>query len=287
MAIAVAAAPAQTRRLSELRERERQRSRGRTAGRALDGARRLRRAAPARGARRASGELTMRRLALALTLAALALGAVTGSAQTVGGLQFTDWTATGGTTATGTLLGNTVTVTGWHLSELPASYLDGSATFFSAPYFTPPLPHGDAIEFRAENRQPHDYTLSFSSPTTDPVLHLASLGTHLASPPAPASTRQRQERRIRRLRQHDHRRRRHGGRQLRENDSKGRSGSTARSAITSTATTGYALDGVLLQVGHPCRRPSPPSRRRPRRRPAGAARPRPCAPSTSASAGSR
>ena len=61
-------------------------------------------------------------LAVSLALAALALCAPTGSAQTVGGLQFTDWTATGGSAATVTLLGHPVTVSGWRLSDLPSSY---------------------------------------------------------------------------------------------------------------------------------------------------------------------
>jgi hypothetical protein len=231
----------------------------------------------------------MRRMALALTLAALALGAVTGSAQTVGGLQFTDWTATGGTTATGTLLGNTVTLTGWHLSELPASYLDGSATFFSAPYFTPPLPHGDAIEFRAENGQPHEYTLSFSSPTTDPVLHLASLGTTLQFPSGTNITRVSGK---------------NDGFAVSGStiigagdtavDSYGNndSGSTARSRRSpSPPRPATRSTASCSRSAPPCRRPSPPSRRRPHRRPGRAPcrrrRPCPCAPSTSASAESR
>jgi hypothetical protein len=40
----------------------------------------------------------------------------------VAGSEFTDWTATGGTVATGTLVGSPVMLTGWQLPPLPDSY---------------------------------------------------------------------------------------------------------------------------------------------------------------------
>src|ERR687887_212108 len=113
-------------------------------------------------------------VALSMALAALGLGAP--SSLAVDGIDFTDWISTGGTTANGTLLGSPVTVSGWQLSPLPDSYLNGTLTVWSAPYFTPSPPAADAVEFRAENAAPHSYTLSLGAARTNPVLHLASLG---------------------------------------------------------------------------------------------------------------
>ena len=218
-------------------------------------------------------------LLVVLALAASSVSAPSGSAQSVGGLQFTDWTSTGGSLATGTLLGRTVTLSGWRLSELGPSYLDGTLSLFSAPYFTPPLPHSDAIEFRAEELVPHSYTLSFGGPTTDPVLHLGSLGTTLEFPQGTSITRL-------------------SG----KNDGFAVAGSTITgagdttvdayglndsngtvrlngtfSSITFTASTTYHLDGIILQVGAP-RPPGPGPTPAPPPNPAPAPAPAPPAP---------
>ena len=189
-------------------------------------------------------------VALSLALAWLGAGATPGWGQSVAGLEFTDWTSAGGTTATGSLLGRSVTLSGWRLSALAPPYLNGTLTEFSAPYFTPPLPQSDGIEFRAEAGVAHTYTLSFGAPTANPMLHLGSLGTRLEFPAATSITR------------------------VSGNDGFAVSGSTITGAgdttvdayglndsngtvrlngtfesLSFTATTAYALDGVLLQVG--------------------------------------
>jgi hypothetical protein len=188
---------------------------------------------------------------LGLALAGLAATAQPSFSQSAGGLVFTDWTSAGGTMATGTLLGHTVTLTGWHLSDVPYSVVDGSSPLFAGPYFTPPLPRSDAVELRAENAAAHSYTLQLGAPTTDPVLHLGSLGTTLEFPPGTSITRV-------------------SGKdagfavagstitgagnsevdQYGENDSNGtvRLNGTFES-ISFTATTAYSIDGIVIQVG--------------------------------------
>src|SRR3954447_10423594 len=99
----------------------------------------------------------------ALLLALAALGSAAPNSFAVAGIEFADWTSTGGTTATGTLVGSRVTLTGWQLPPLPESYLNGTLPIWSAPYFTPPLPAADAVEFRAEAATPHTYTLSLGA----------------------------------------------------------------------------------------------------------------------------
>ncbi len=197
--------------------------------------------------------------ALALALAGLFATAQPSAAQTVAGLEFADWTSAGGSEARGTLLGHTVTLTGWRLSEVSGPYLDGTLTQFAAPYFTPPLPHSDGIEFRATEVEPHAYTLDLGAPTTDPLLHLASLGTTLEFPPGTSITRVSGKTDGFAV----------SGNVIRgagdttvdsygNNDSNGtvRLNGTFRS-ITFTATTAYALDGILVQVGAPAALPTP------------------------------
>ena len=188
---------------------------------------------------------------LGLALAALGATAQPSFSQSAGGLVFTDWTSAQGTVATGTLLGHTITLSGWHVSDVPYSIVDGSSPLFAGPYFTPPLPRSDAVEFRAENAAAHSYTLSLGAPTTDPVLHLGSLGTTLEFPPGTSITRV-------------------SGKDAGfavssnivsgagnsevdpygENDSNGtvRLNGTFES-ISFTATTAYNLDGIVIQVG--------------------------------------
>jgi len=134
----------------------------------------------------------MLRLLTALAATALALTAAAAPApahQTVSGLEFTDWTSAGGTVARGTLFGRPVTLSGWQMSDVPAVLLDGSSNLWSGPYFTPSLPHADAVELRSEFGTPHAYTLDLGGPVTDPVLHLGSLGTTLEFPAGTSITR--------------------------------------------------------------------------------------------------
>ena len=126
---------------------------------------------------------------VALSLALVAIGFGSPASFAVGGFEFTDWTATGGTAATGTLLGGPVSLSGWQLSALPDSYLNGTLRIWSAPYFTPSLPAADAVEFRAEAGTPHTYTLSLGTARTNPVLDLGSLGSTLEFPAGTSITR--------------------------------------------------------------------------------------------------
>ena len=152
--------------------------------------------------------------------------------------------------ASGTLVGSPVTVSGWQLSPLPDSYLNGTLTAWSAPYFTPSLPAADAVEFRAEAIGPHTYTLSLGAARTNPVLHFASLGTTLEFPAGTSITR---------LSGDD-------GFAVSDNsvigagdpplDQYGLNDSNGSvrlegtfTSISFTATTAYALDGILIQVG--------------------------------------
>ena len=86
-----------------------------------------------------------------------------------------DWVATGPDVTNGTLLGREVLFTGPNQGGL--STVDGSATFFAGPDFTPQQARGDAayIVVGADRT----FTLSFGGPVQDPVLELASLGSTL------------------------------------------------------------------------------------------------------------
>jgi hypothetical protein len=190
--------------------------------------------------------MTGRARVLALTAALLVAAPPAADA-----LEFADWTATGGSLATGTLLGHPISLSGWRLSDLPPSYLDGTSPLFAAPYFTPPLAQSDVIEFRSEYGVEHAYTLDLGAPALDPTLQLGSLGTTLQFPAGTSITR------------------------VSSKDAGfAVSGSTVSGAgdvavdsyglndsngtirlngvfpsIVFTATTAYALDGVALQVG--------------------------------------
>jgi hypothetical protein len=72
-------------------------------------------------------------------------------------------------------------LSGSHLGAPPASRVDGSATIFNQPYFSPPLATSDAIELYGF--QGYSYTLQFGAPTRDPILHIASLASTLVFPP--------------------------------------------------------------------------------------------------------
>ena len=126
-------------------------------------------------------------LGLILTATIVALSASPARAQ--GALEFADWTAVSANVATGTLLGHTITLSGAHVSDPPGSTLDGTSPLFAGPYFTPPLPRSDAIEFRASNASASSYTLNLGAATTDPVLHLGSLGSTLQFPSGTSITR--------------------------------------------------------------------------------------------------
>ncbi len=129
--------------------------------------------------------------ALLVAALGLALWAAPAAAQTAS--DFTDWTSARTTSPTSTPRGSStfyaqgvlhgfgVTLQGPDISDTSSgSVTNGSATDFAdASKFTPPLPTSDRIAFFARNNFPFSYTLTFASAVTDPVLHIANLGTTL------------------------------------------------------------------------------------------------------------
>jgi surface antigen len=115
-------------------------------------------------------------------LAAIVAGAgATASAQAAPAP--TDWTSVSGNTASGSVLGTSVSLSGTHVWDVPVSRVDGSWPYFAGPTFSPSLPKSDVIQISgAPGAQ---YTISFrdgaGNPASvkDPVLHLASLGSTL------------------------------------------------------------------------------------------------------------
>ena len=118
--------------------------------------------------------------------AGVALAAVVGSAGAAGP-GFADWTAVSNNTATGTLLGNSISLSGSHVWNPPQSVIDGSWPGFSGPDFSPPLATSDEIQI--SGFQGFSYTLQFGAPVTDPVLELASLASRLDFPAGTQITR--------------------------------------------------------------------------------------------------
>src|SRR5947209_13122441 len=103
--------------------------------------------------------------------------------------DFTDWTSVSGTpaVANGTLHGTAVALSGTNVSLPPSSTLDGSSTVFNRSDFSPPLPTSDAIQFIGSSG--NSYTLTFSTPVTDPVLDFGSIGSTLHFPAGTTITR--------------------------------------------------------------------------------------------------
>ena len=94
------------------------------------------------------------------------------------GPSFADWTSVANNVATGTLLGDSITLSGSHVSDSPASTVTGSSALFSDPEFTPGLPTSDAIEIRG-NSPAFTYTLQFGAPVQNPIVDFGSLGSTL------------------------------------------------------------------------------------------------------------
>lgn len=100
-------------------------------------------------------------------------------------LQFTDWTSVADNVARGALVGTTVTFAGGQISDIPGSRIDGTEVVFSHPFYDPTLPHSDEIHFIALEPAvvpPLRYELRFSTPVSDPVLYLGSVGSTLTFP---------------------------------------------------------------------------------------------------------
>jgi hypothetical protein len=132
--------------------------------------------------RRRRTRLTHKLLSLTLVAAAVALapaGANAASPPTVA-TAAADWTSVNANTATGSLLGTDVSLSGGHVWDTPSSVTDGSWPNFSGPDFSPALTKSDAIQI--SGAPGYSYTLRFSAPTTDPILELGSLASRIDFP---------------------------------------------------------------------------------------------------------
>lgn len=92
-------------------------------------------------------------------------------------LTFTDWTSVDGVaeTASGSLGPIAVSLTG---TDIATAVTDNTYTAYDSAAFTPSLPSSDMVEFRGHSPA-YSYTLTFSSPVTNPRLHLATLASTL------------------------------------------------------------------------------------------------------------
>lgn len=60
---------------------------------------------------------------------------------------------------------------------------DGSSSVFAnSSYFTPAVPFGDYVEIQGSLITPFTYTITFSAPVVNPILHVGSLASRLFSP---------------------------------------------------------------------------------------------------------
>jgi hypothetical protein len=92
-------------------------------------------------------------------------------------LQFVDWREINLSTnvATGTIGSIGVTMSG---GDIDSGVTNGSGTRFSSSAFSPSLPTSDNVGFLGRTPA-FTYTITFSEPVTDPVMHLASLASTL------------------------------------------------------------------------------------------------------------
>jgi hypothetical protein len=100
-----------------------------------------------------------------------------------------DWTAVSANTATGTLLGARLSLSGTHVWGPPQSTLDGSWTYFASSVFSPSLASSDAIQISGGPDRPFAYDLDFGGPVTDPILEVGSLASRIEFPPGTKVTR--------------------------------------------------------------------------------------------------
>jgi hypothetical protein len=103
--------------------------------------------------------------------------------------ELADWTAVSANTATGTLLGETITLTGTHVFDQPVSDIDSGWTAFGGPDFTPRPASTDEIQIGATTPSPETFTLSFGAAVSDPILLIGSLGSRLDFPAGTPITR--------------------------------------------------------------------------------------------------
>ncbi len=119
-------------------------------------------------------------VAAALSLGSLGLSAGGAAGDTPAGLEFADWTTVDAGVASGTLLGQPVSLSGSSVAATPTTVVDGTSTVFSSSSFSPPLATSDAVYFGG--LAGNSYTVTFGAPTRDPVLHVANLASTLAFP---------------------------------------------------------------------------------------------------------
>ena len=119
-------------------------------------------------------------LGIAVALAVAPAGAA--------GTDLADWTAVSNNVASGTLLGSSITLSGTHVSDSPASTVNGTSPLFSSAQFTPSLPMTDAIEIRASSPA-FSYTIQFGAPIQNPILDIGSLGSTVEFPAGTAISR--------------------------------------------------------------------------------------------------
>jgi uncharacterized protein YkwD len=92
----------------------------------------------------------------------------------------TDWTSVSANTASGTVLGTSVSLSGTHVWDVPVSRVDGSWPYFAGPTFSPSLPKSDVIQI--SGAPGYSYTIRFGARVSDPVLELGSLGSRIDFP---------------------------------------------------------------------------------------------------------
>jgi uncharacterized protein YkwD len=98
-----------------------------------------------------------------------------------------DWTAIGANTASGTVQGTSVSLSGTQVWNTPTSRVDGSWPYFAGAAFSPALPKSDVIQILGAPGA--SYTIRFGGAgVANPILHLGSLGSSLDFVDLPAGT---------------------------------------------------------------------------------------------------
>jgi hypothetical protein len=92
-------------------------------------------------------------------------------------------------TASGTLFGARVSLSGTHVWGPPQSTLDGSWPYFASSVFSPSLASSDAIQISGGPDRPFVYDLDFGVPVTDPILEVGSLASRIEFPTGTKVTR--------------------------------------------------------------------------------------------------
>jgi uncharacterized protein YkwD len=127
--------------------------------------------------------------ALIVVLCALAalLASALSAARAQAATTATDWTAVSANTATGTLQGTSVSLSGTQVWNTPTSRVDGSWPYFAGAAFSPALPKSDVIQITGAAGA--SYNIRFGGAgVKDPILHLGSLGSRIEFLDLPAGT---------------------------------------------------------------------------------------------------